>query len=254
MSARIFLMTGLDHMSEHRKRWIDDFLSLFWRSLHAQPGYSVDRICLSIESDSFQSFSAADLLVGHEIPGEYADRLSNAGLRYIDIRVSPVRFCAQDNLLALGSNDSYLRQAFMDYRVPDEEIYNEAQSLKLSFRYRDLGQSVIRDQATIFFTEQAVDQDSIHYRDPVVIDNYLPDLQLLRKRCEAAYYVHRGSHSDRDSTSSNRFRTLPREHLCSFSIGSSIKRGSYSRRSSRRMPVFRRRDDCSWEKYNPADD
>ncbi|MFB9942521.1 hypothetical protein [Gluconobacter oxydans] len=190
---QIILLRGFSQMSEGRKAWIDDFLKLC--------AYPALRL-LPVSTMSPDQHSLAELshisprqscLIGHEIPNAVCQRLDEMGLTYIDIRVSPARFHERDFILAINSNSSSIRALLGRHMLNDEALHIEALALKLSLRYRDFNQGVLKENAAVIIPEKAADHDSLNWG----LDLSLAEKsEHLREACTAHAHIHYVTTSD----------------------------------------------------------
>lgn len=198
MNGRVLLLAGFPHMSEGRISWIEDYLRLFRPALEVASDGRVAAIRIDLDRPELDGIMPEDLVIGHELPTTFTTRLSREKIRYVDIRISPARFCAYDNLFAFGTNDPALARALLNFRVPDYDLVVEARSLVLSLRYRDLQQASIGENALVVFTEQQVDRDSIHFYNPVSLLDHRDTLQRMATQYASHYYLHRGDDGEEE--------------------------------------------------------
>lgn len=191
----VLLVAGFDHMSESRSTWIGEYLALFAMNM---PDVECVSRRLQLDGADLEAIPRDSLLVGHELPASFTNMLTRRKIRYVDIRISPIRFHYLDNILAIRSNDAEIGRVLRAYRISDHGLFTEAAALKLSFRYRDLGQRSIPDGSLVVFTERAAGRDSIHYDDPSSIAKYEEKICNLMPRYKLVVYLHEGSDDEPD--------------------------------------------------------
>lgn len=190
MFEEIAFLVGANHMSPERVEWIDAFLSLFEPFLNLDGASPPARVIFDTATiPPLAAAGARRLLIGHEIPKAQVAYFNSAGIPFVDLRVSPIRFMAQDNLLAIGSNCPPLVEVLAAFAVPPADIVLEARALSLSLRYRDLGQYQFAPGALVFFSERPVDRDSIHHGDERPLASYTNELAALAQRYANKYII-----------------------------------------------------------------
>jgi hypothetical protein len=186
----IAFLVGANHMSPGRVEWIGAFLSLFEPFLNLDGAPPPARLLFDTTARlPVPAAGARRLLVGHEIPKAQVAYFNSAGIAFVDLRVSPIRFMAHDNLLAIGSNCPPLVEVLAAFAVPTADIVLEARALSLSLRYRDLSQHQFAPGALVYFTERPVDHDSIHHGDERALASYTVELAALAQRYTNKYVI-----------------------------------------------------------------
>ena len=179
-------------MSVERQEWIGAFLSLFQPIIINIIDREPESVVLDISHGLPDVYKEpGTLFVGHEISKAQTAYLSEIGAAFFDIRVSPIRFMAQDNIFAIGTNSSAIRTILAKSAMPPSDISVEAIALTLSLRYRDLGQGQFPAGSLVFFTEQPSGPDSIHHGDELSLDRFACQLEILAQRYPDRYMIAR---------------------------------------------------------------
>lgn len=103
--------------SPDQKRWVANY----------------QRIPLAAEHYLASHMRPDALFVAFELPPWLAATCATAGVRWLDLRVSPLRF-ARDLYLAIRTNDSDIAARLEAFDVPEDELRLEASLLKASVR------------------------------------------------------------------------------------------------------------------------
>ncbi|GCE83792.1 hypothetical protein MSKU9_1933 [Komagataeibacter diospyri] len=201
MFDNIIFLSGANYMSTDRKDWISDFLSLFQPVIKHAVGKEPAWSTLEMSADLPESYrKPGTLLIGHEISKKQALDLNAAGVSFMDIRISPLRFMVQDNIFAISTNRTEPRDILAEFAMPPFDIAVEARALALSLRYRDLGQHQFPAGSLVFFTEQPGGADSIHYGDEVSLHDYKHEIQYLSEHYPERYMICRPNDPPEDIT------------------------------------------------------
>ncbi len=102
----------------------------FWVENYYELSKDVEEYLLSVLPKDAIYFS-------HEAPDWLIKLLSKAGLKYIDVRLSYIRFM-RDIPLLLSTNIDSVREKFYSYQIPKEEITYEADILSARIRFRQI--------------------------------------------------------------------------------------------------------------------
>lgn len=192
MFDKIVFLIGANHMSVARQDWIRAFLSLFQPVANYDFGSTPAWATIDVSVDLPAICKGlGTLLVGHEISKDQAAYLDKAGASFLDIRVSPIRFMAHDNVFAVGTNCLALKTILAGFSLSRSDIAVEASAFMLSLRYRDLGQGQFPSGSLVFFTEQPTGPDSIHHGDEAPLHRYMRALETLTQRYPDRYLIAR---------------------------------------------------------------
>ncbi|CBW75872.1 hypothetical protein RBRH_01467 [Mycetohabitans rhizoxinica HKI 454] len=142
-------------MTDARRVWILDYLSIFRDSTVSATGFVSDTITCNDEGTRLiERARQGSWVIGHEIPSRLAAVLTAHEVTYVDIRVSPFRFLAHDFILAMRTNCPRIFKHILPFRILDAHLKFSAKSLELSFRYRNLGQHSIPENSAVVLTDQ----------------------------------------------------------------------------------------------------
>lgn len=182
----IVLLDGETELSQNRKEWIAEFLSIFGVVFN-----EIDNLSYRLSSNIEKSIDKTKLFIGHEFRDETITFLNDNSINWIDIRVSPVRFCDNDFVFAIRSNNIDIQNKLKDIAITDYQLRLEAKALSLSYRWRNQGQMQIEDNAIVLFLEQEADIDSINYNKKNSVVNYKENLEEIICKFKNLYYVTR---------------------------------------------------------------
>jgi hypothetical protein len=198
-------------MSVRRQMWQNGTLRQEGSALPKGPETAWLNEYATLSPDSRRTLSAyvdpRALHICYEASPGLLDFLTERGVTYIDIRLSPIRFLP-DVVLAITSNSSDIRAKLSRISLPRHEIVTEATKLSAAFRHRDRyvpqaniprrpGRQVVVIGQTASDASIIVDGRFFHFRDALsTLHQKLQGAHVLYLRHPSASPEHIRSETD----------------------------------------------------------
>lgn len=103
--------------------------------------------------DYVESIFKDSLVISYEMDACILNILDNLQIPYIDMYLSPIRFL-EDQLFSITSNFSEIYNKILEYRLPEETIYLQAEYLKTFYLMRDFEK--MQKTPTVLFLGQTM--------------------------------------------------------------------------------------------------
>ncbi len=145
--------------------------------------------------------AAADLLIkalrtstvyiGYEMPLWLTNILTSNHFTYIDVRLSPIRFC-RDLYFAVNSNSEYIKQRLSSFEVPYDFLRIEATQIKASIAHLRGGASTPQYEDSLIFIGQTSTDTSLISSDNGDIlrpSRFSDQIRTARKKYKKIYYL-----------------------------------------------------------------
>ncbi|MDP5030351.1 MAG: hypothetical protein NWQ54_00090 [Paraglaciecola sp.] len=101
--------------------------------------------------------SGCDIFIGYELSEKTRTYFDRIGVCYIDIWLSPLRFC-KDVLFSFFSNNHDIQNKFISYKTKKEFFHNEVKILKRNFNFLSNDSMDLIDDSALLISQLFVDK------------------------------------------------------------------------------------------------
>ncbi len=138
-----------------------------------------------------KSLRANTVYIGYEMPPWLTNILSSHSFTYIDVRLSPIRFC-RDLYFAVNSNDEQIKQRLSTFEIPYDFLRVEAAQIKASIAHlRGRASAPKYEDCLIFIGQTSTDTSLLSSENGELLrpSRFSEEIRSNRRKYKNVYYL-----------------------------------------------------------------